>query len=144
MLNSQLKTRQQIQTILFCAIACLLANDAWARQEALLNIDEGQLPTDTGSDKTTFSIEDSTGLGGRALRVIYGNGDSFGDRVSKVKDWRPFTALEFTAYNPTPKDVRLVLTVKHKQTTSFPTRVDVPITLTPGKNNVRIPIATLQ
>ena len=125
-MNFLKKARQQILTILFCATIGLLANEAWARQEALLNIGEGQLPTDMGSDKTTFSIEDSTGLGGRALRVIYGNGDSFGDRVSKVKDWKPFTAVEFTAYNPNPQDVRLVLTVRHKQTTSYPTRVDVP------------------
>ncbi len=136
--------RRQVRTILFCTAIGLLANHAWARQEALLDVDHGQLPTDAGSDKTAFSIEDSTGLGGRALRVIYGNGDSFGDRVAKVTDWKPFTALEFTAYNPSPQDVRLVLTVKHKQTTSFPTRVDVPITLTPGKNNVHVPISTLQ
>jgi hypothetical protein len=136
--------RRQIQTILCCAVIGLLANYACARQEALLNIDEGQLPTDTGSDKTTFSLEDSTGLGGRALRVVYATGDSFGDRIAKVTDWKPFTSLEFTAYNPGPQDVRLVLTVKHKQTTSFPTRVDIPITLSPGKSNVRIPINTLR
>ena len=139
-----MKARQQVLTVLFCATFGLLANDAWARQEALLNIDEGQLPTDTGSDKTTFSIEDSTGLGGPALRVIFSNGDSFGDRISKVKDWTPFTALEFTAYSPTPKDVRLVLTVKHKQTTSYSTRVDIPVTLTPGKSNVHLPISTMR
>jgi hypothetical protein len=135
---------RQLQTILFCTVIGLLANRACARQEALLNVDEGQLPTDTGSDKTTFSVEESTGLGGRALRVVYATGDSFGDRIAKVTDWKPFTALEFTAYNPSPQDVRLILTVKHKQTTSFPTRVDVPITLTPGKSNMHIPISTLQ
>jgi hypothetical protein len=143
-MNSLTKARRQTLVILFCVVACLPATGAWARQEALLNVDEGQLPNDTGSDKTTFSIEDSTGLGGRALRVVYATGDSFGDRVAKVKDWKPFTTLEFTAYNPNSQDVRLVLTIKHKQTTSFPTRVDVPLTLTPGKSNVHIPINTLQ
>src|SRR5208283_1149103 len=143
-MNSIKRTGPPFLAILICAFAYLPTNVAWGRQEKLLNIGEGQLPTDTGSDKTTFSIENSTGLGGPSLRVAFASGDSFGDRISKVKDWTPFTTLEFIAYNPAPQDTRLVLTVKHKQTTGYPTRVDVPVTLVPGKNQVRVPISTIK
>ena len=139
-----MNVRHPIVMIALGAVACLSPTVAWAGKEALLNITDGQLPTDTASDKTTFSVEDSSVLGGRALRVVFGPGDSFGDRIAKVKDWKHFTALEFTANNPAQQDVRLTLTIKHKLTTGYPTRVDVPVTLTPGKNNVRLPIDTMQ
>jgi len=129
--------------VFFLALTACAAN-AWARKEALLNVGEGQLPTDTGSDgKTTFLIETNRELGGPALKVIYADGDSVGDRVARVKDWKQFTTLELSAFNPASHNVRLILTVKHKQTVNYPTRVDVPLMLHPGVNSISIPIDSL-
>jgi len=120
---------------------CLASGEAWGRKEALLHVSKGHVPTDTGSDgKTTFAVADSAELGGPALKIAFAPGDSAGDRVAKVADWKPFTALEFAAHNPAKEPVRLTLTVKHRRTTSYQTRVDVPIVLKPGRNAVRIGI----
>jgi hypothetical protein len=135
------------RTIVVLVAACFVwaagpdAQDALAREEALLQVTERQLPTDIGSDGLTkFTLEDEPRLGGKALKVVYAAGDSFGDRAARVKDWKPFVALEFQALNPAATDVRLTLTVKHRRTTSYQTRVDVPIVLKPGKNSVRLGI----
>jgi hypothetical protein len=122
-------------------VACLTATDAWARKEALLSVSRGQVPSDTGSDgKTTFSLEENKELGGRALKVVFAPGDSAGDRVAQIKNWKPFATLEFEAFNPAAEKVSLGLTVIHKRSTTYQTRVDMPITLKPGKNAVRIGI----
>ena len=123
----------------FVVIASFFADGVSAAKKALLNISEGQLPTDTGSDGLTkFSLVDSKELGGRAVQVAYAPGDSFGDRIAKVRNWRECIALEFEAFNPAKEDVVLSLSVKHRRTTSYQTRVDVPIKLRPGKNSVKI------
>src|SRR5690349_10087261 len=61
-----------------------------ARNTELLNPTKNQLPTDTGSDKVTYSIEEKAELGGKALRIDFLAGDSFGDRVARIKNWKPF------------------------------------------------------
>jgi len=121
----------------------LLSGDARARQEALLQISAGHLPTDTGSDTVNYKVEESTELGGKALRVALPNGDSFGDRVARIKNWKEFIALQFDAVNPSQDKVHLTLTVKHKRTTSFQTRVDAPFVLQPGKNSIKLGIDEL-
>jgi hypothetical protein len=119
--------------------AGLVATDAWAAKEPLLNISQGQLPTDTGSDGATqFAIEEDKELGGPALKIVFAAGDSVGDRIAKVSNWKPFTALEFTAFNPGPANVNLTFTVRHKRTTSYQTRADTPVALKRGKNEIRI------
>ena len=125
------------------ATACA-AREAAARQEALLNVGQGQIPNDTGSDGlTTMTIEESKELGGKALKVVFAKGDSFGDRQARVKNWKQFVSLQFNAFNPSQQKVSLTLTVKHKRTTSFQTRVDFPVALNPGKNEVKIGIDEL-
>ncbi len=112
------------------------AADAPAEKGFLLNVGKGQLPPDTGQDdKTTPKIvEDFQGLGGgKALEVRFAPGDSFGARAGSSKDWKRFTALRFDAYNPSEKPVSLELTVVHARSTSFQTRVVVPIRLKPGR-----------
>jgi len=118
---------------------------ASARDAALLDVSEGQIPNDTGSDgKTVFTIEEQADLGGPALKVVFAPGDSFGDRVAKVEDWTPFIALAFDVFNPSEVDVRLTFTLKHRRTTSYQTRVDAPFTLKPGKNSVRLGVDELR
>lgn len=113
-------------------------------REALLDVARGQIPNDTGSDGATkMSIEECEALGGKALRVVYASGDSFGDRQARVEDWSPFGSLRFDAFNSAQENVRLTLTVKHARTTDYQTRVDVPVTLKPGRNSVEIKIAKM-
>jgi len=126
----------------YCALVTVsAASGAAARKEALLHVSRGQVPNDTGSDGATkLSLVEKPELGGTALKVVYAAGDSFGDRVARVRNWKQFIRLEFDAFNPSKERVRVTLTVKHKRTTSYQTRVDVPVMLKPGKNSVQIGI----
>ncbi len=128
----------------FLLLTACTAHEAAARQEALLNVGQGQIPNDTGSDgATTMTIEECKELGGKALKVVYAKGDSFGDRQARVANWKPFVSLQFSAFNPAQQKVPLILTVKHKRTTNFQTRIEFPFTLNPGKNEVKIGIDEL-
>ena len=139
-----LTRRSRLVCCLFALSVCG-TGEAAARQQALLDVGAGQVPTDTGSDGLTkFALEAHPALGGQALKVVYAPGDSFGDRVAKLSDWKQFVALEFAAFNPAKEKVTLTLTVKHRRTTSYQTRVDAPIVLKPGKNAVRIGIDELR
>ncbi len=81
--------------------AAMSAREAWARKDALLNVAGGQIPDDTGSDGATkMTIEDNAQLGGKALKVVFAPGDSFGVRSSKVRNWKPYITLEFEVFNP--------------------------------------------
>jgi len=136
------------RSLCVCLVVLALAtasSGADEGREALLRVSEGQVPSDTGSDGLTkFELEQHPELGGQALKVVYHAGDSFGDRVAKVTDWKPFVALEFEAFNPAKENVSLTLTVKHRRTTGYQTRIDAPIVLEPGKNAVRIGIDELR
>lgn len=127
--------------VCFVLVGLSTSDVAFARKAALLEVSKGQIPNDTGSDGLTkMSIEDRPELGGRALKVIYHAGDSFGERQARVANWKEFITLEFDAFNPAKENVRLSLTVKHRRSTSYQTRVDMPVTLKPGKNSVKIGI----
>ena len=118
-------------------IAMLLTSSAIAREVPLLSPSQGQLPTDVATDDLTkLSLVERPELGGKVLKVERLSGDSFGDRIAKVTNWKQFITLKFAAVNPDKSDVRLILSVKHRRTTSYPTRVDMPFTLKPGKNSV--------
>jgi len=116
------------------------------RRVPLLNVSQGQLPNDTASEnetKLTIGVAPPQ-LGGKALKVVYAAGDSFGmSRGASEKNWQPFAAVEFSAFNPSSQDVKLSLGVRHRGTTGFQTRVDLPITLKPGKNAVRLSIGEM-
>ena len=126
-------------------IACtaLLSVAAFAQPSAekadLMNFAKGQLPTDTGSDKKFYSLVDHPDLG-KALKVEFPPSDSFGDRAAKVTDWKRYAAVEFDAFNPEKESIKFGFNVPHRRTTSFQTRVEVPFTLKPGKNQVRLGI----
>ena len=73
----------------FLLVTACTAHQAVARQEALLNVGQGQIPNDTGSDgATTMTIEECKELGGKALKVVFAKGDSFGDRQARVANWK--------------------------------------------------------
>jgi hypothetical protein len=112
----------------------------------LLNVGMGQTFSDIGSDGKTKPelIEDFKELGGKALQVAFFKGDSVGDRVAKVKNWKPFATLRITIFNPGKEVVKLGLNILHARSTSFNTRIEHLVTLNPGKNDVVIGIDELQ
>ena len=110
-----------------------------AQSVALLSVSQGQIPSDTGSDGATkFTLENNKELGGPALKIDFAPGDSAGDRLAIVTNWRPFDQLTFSAFNPDKVNVDLIFTVRHAGTTNIKTRVDVPVFLKPGKNDIKI------
>ncbi len=109
----------------------------------LLNVSQGQLPNDTGMDDKTRPEIVTAGpkeLGGKALKVAFAPGDSFGIKGGATKNWKRFAMFRFDAFNPSADPVALELTVVHGRSTSYQTRVVVPIKLKPGKNEVKIGI----
>jgi hypothetical protein len=113
---------------------------------ALWNVAAGQVPNDIGSDRADnvkMTIEECPELGGKALKVAFASPDSFGDRQARVQNWTGFATLQFEAFNPAAEKIPLTFTLKHRGTTNYSTRVDVPVALVPGKSTVRIAIGQL-
>ena len=112
----------------------------------LLNVSRMQTFTAIGSeDKTKVElVEDFTELAGNALKVAFSKGDSAGDRVAKVKNWKPFDTLRFNVFSPGKDTVKLGLNVFHARSTNYQTRIEVPVVLKPGKNEVSIGIHELR
>lgn len=116
------------------------------RRVPLLHVSKEKLPNDTALEKKSkLTIEDAPKeLGGKALKVVFADGDSFGmSRGASERNWKPFTAVEFSALNPSRQSVKLSFAVRHAGTTGFQTRVDVPVTLKAGRNDVRLSIGEM-
>jgi hypothetical protein len=132
-------------------LACSILATAVALAQApapkafLLHVSNGQLPNDTGQDdKTRPEIVDNyKELGGKALKVAFAPGDSFGINGGPVRNWKRHALLRFDAHNPAANPVALELTVIHGRSTSYQTRVVHPIRLKPGRNEVKIGIDEL-
>ena len=117
--------------------------NAQARKEALLDITHGQQPSDTGGGEVFYSLAECKELNGQALKIQYPVGDSFGVSASRITNWKSFTTLEFSVFNPSSEKVTLGLNVKHQRSTSYSTRVDVPITIRPGRQEIKLNIADM-
>jgi len=117
-----------------------------ASKAYLLNVSKGQTFSAIGSDDKTKPelVEDFKELGGKALKVAFFKGDSVGDRVAKVKNWKPFATLHVNVFNPGEDTVKLGLNIFHARSTNYNTRIEVPVVLKPGKNEVTIAIDDLQ
>ena len=117
-----------------------------ASKAYLLNVSKRQTFTDIGSDDKTKPelVEDFKELAGKALKVAFFKGDSVGDRVAKVKNWKPFATLRVNVFNPGKDTVKLGLNIFHARSTNYATRIEVPVVLKPGKNEVAIGIDELQ
>jgi hypothetical protein len=134
------------------AAACLIVATASATGQApapkdyLLNASKSQSFTDVGSGDNTKPelVDDFEGLAGKAIKVAFAKGDSVGDRVAKVKNWKPFATLRLSAFNPGTDTVKLGLNILHARSTNYATRIELPVVLKPGKNEVAIRIAELQ
>ncbi len=117
-----------------------------ASKAYLLDVNKGQTFTEIGSDDKTRPelVEDFKRLGGKALKVAFFKGDSVGDHVAKVKNWRPFTTLRASIFNPGKKAVKLGLNIFHARSTNYATRIEHMIVVKPGKNEVTVGVDELQ
>ena len=117
-----------------------------ASKAYLFNVSEQQTFTAIGSEDKTKPelVEDFKGLAGRALKVAFFKGDSVGDHVAKVRNWKPFATLRLSIFNPGQATVSLGLNIFHASSTDYATRIEVPIVLEPGKNEVAIRIDDLR
>ncbi len=137
--------------LLLLAAAGLIVATASAPGQApaskayLLNVSQMQTFTDIGSDDKTKPelVEDFKELAGKALKVAFFKGDSVGDRVAKVKNWKPFATLRLNVFNPGKDTVKLGLNIFHARSTNYATRIELPVVLKPGKNEVAVRIDEL-
>jgi hypothetical protein len=137
--------------LILLAAAALVAATASSPGQApvskayLLNVGKGQTFNDIGSDDKTKPelIEDFKELGGKAVKVAFFKGDSVGDRVAKIKNWKPFATFRVNIYNPGKDPVALELNVVHARSTNYQTRVAHPFKVGPGKSEVTIGIDEL-
>jgi len=134
--------------IKFLAVAGILIVTASAQGQAptpkvyLLNVSKGQTFNSIGSDDKTKPevVEDFKELGSKAIKVVFFKGDSVGDSVAKVKNWKPFATLRVNVFNPGKDPVKLGLNIAHAGSTNFSTRIEVPVVVKPGKNEVPLNI----
>jgi hypothetical protein len=112
----------------------------------LLHVNKGQTFTSIGSDDKTRPelFEDFKGLGGKALKVAFFKGDSVGVSVARIKNWKPFTTLRVHVFSPGKSTVKLGLNIFHARSSNYASRIEVPIVLARGKNEVAIAIDKLR
>lgn len=106
---------------------------------ALLAISKGSMPNDTNGDPQV-ALDDKAELGGVCLKVAFAKGASFGMSRAGLKDWRGYSTLKFTALNPGKEPISIEFTIKHEGSKSFDKRVDKPLVLAPGRNEIAIPL----
>lgn len=137
--------------VLLVAVGVTLAagsapGQSTASKAYVLNVNNSQSFTEIGSDDKTKPelVEDFRELAGKAIKVAFFPGDSVGDRVARVKNWKPFATLRLTVFNSGNTAVTLQLNIFHARSTNYATRIEVPVILRPGKNEVRIGIDRLR
>jgi len=122
--------------LLVALLPCLQAAE---RKVVLLAVSKGVMP-DSVPQGTQASLDEKAELDGVCLKVVFPKDTWFADSNLKIKDWRGYTALRFTAFNPGKKPVGLGMTIKHQGSTNYDTRVDREFALAVGKNEIDIPL----
>jgi hypothetical protein len=130
----------------FIAVTASVPGQGPATRAYLLNVGQGQTFSEIGSDDKTRPevVDDFKELGGKAIKVAFFKGDSVGDHVARVKNWKPFATLRIRVFNPGKETVKLGLNIFHARSTNFNTRIEHPVVLKPGRNEVVIGIDELQ
>ena len=112
-----------------------------AKKATLMAISKGKMPTDVWEAK--LALVEEPQLGGVALKAAFTKDSWFADSNLRVKDWRSFACLKFAALNPGRNPASLDVTIKHKGSRDYDTRVDRHFALAPGKNELSIPLTGL-
>lgn len=134
------------------AVACLViaANLAHGQPSAteayLLNVGKEQTFNSIGSDDKTKPefVDDFKEFGGKAIKVAFFKGDSVGDSVAKVKNWKPFATLRVNVFNSGNETVMLGLNIFHAGSTNYSTRIELPVVVKPGKNEITFAITDVK
>lgn len=130
---------------LLMLLGVLISGSVTAADTLLLAFSRGDKPNDTAfENKSTLTLENNPQLGGQVLKFTFAAGDSFGLSRGKLSDWRAFSQLAVDVLNPASKSVGIALTIKHSASRNFRSRADVPFTLKPGVNRLRIDLTTLR
>jgi hypothetical protein len=109
-----------------------------ARKATLIAVSKGTLPKDVWN--VELSLVEEPQLGGVALKAKFPKNTWFADSNLRIKDWRGFGSLKLVALNPGKEPVSLDVTIKHKGTKDYDTRIDRSFALAPGKNPIDIPL----
>ena len=111
----------------------------------ILNVGRGQLFSDTGLDVKTKPVlaENPKEPGKKAIKVALFADDSVGSRLTKLKNWKPYSRLCFDVFNTMPDTVSMTLNIFHVNTKDYKTRTVYPLKLNPGKNEFRIDLTDL-
>ncbi len=127
-------------------VAAYAPGQATAMRAFLLDVNRRQTFTEIGSNNQTKPelVEEFKELSGSAIKVSFAKGDSVGDSTARVKNWKSFTALRITAFNPGKDTITLGLNIFHAGSTNYATRIDVPVVLEPGRNVDIIRLVTLK
>jgi len=135
-----------VQRVMWVCCLAMFPSLAYSQTQKapLLHVSRGQLPNDSGLEKTRWNIQRNSPLDGPALKVVFADGDSFGMNKAGLRNWSGHRAIEFDVFNPNQGNVQLEMHVKHRRTTDFRSRVVVPLKLNPGKNSINIRLADLQ
>ncbi len=125
------------------AMSRMVLGQAPASPTYLLKVSGGQTFTDIGSDDKTKPVPVDPQDPSKGLKVVFDKGDSVGDRISKVKSWKPFETLHISAVNPSNKPVKLMLTILHAGSKNYDTRIVQTLVFPPGEQDLTTPIEVL-
>jgi len=127
---------------LAAAALCTLASAIWAAEKraVVLGVTKGVMPNSV-PEGTKVSLTERQELGGVCLKVVFEKDIWFADM--RARDWSRFTTFRFDVLNPTAQPVNLNLTIKHKGTRNYETRVDVPLVAKPGRSTPEVRLADL-
>ena len=114
-----------------------------ARAETLLTPSQGQRPNDSNGN-VRISLVDETGFEGGCLKVDFVDAGSIGQSRPPIIDWRSHNSLDFDVANRQTSPIVLSLTIKHKGSSDFATRVDRSLTIKPGKQRISVALKALK
>jgi hypothetical protein len=133
-----------------CTMIAFFAAPAFGQKQpaklSLLDVKAGQVPPESAFDDRTkpIIVTDRKELGGKAMKVVFAKGDSVCSRGGLNLNWSRFAVLRFDSFVPGTEPVELELVVHHSGSTGHPTRVVVPLKLSPGKAEISLDIEKLK
>jgi len=112
------------------------------RKSALLAVSRGALPNDTTDAEV--SLDSKPEYDGTVLKVNFSKEwASFGQTRVSIPNWEGYNSIKFDVHNPTDNPVAVTLTIKHRNSKDFASRVDQSFIVKPGPSTFDFPLAEL-
>ncbi len=129
--------------MLVIAVLLLVFGLAVAKKANVMNVEKGELPSDSKGCSINLSEENAFSKGGVSLKVeaaVYPTPDPvyFGEYQPKKGVWDGFDYLRFEYVNPGKTPMGLILTVKPDGTADYGSRLDQPLMFAPGKHAIEV------